>query len=137
MSAVIAEQISAAFRNLNVTQSVRDTRDDPRYGEEGEAAPSVRRTSNASKRDDSFGVGQHGVRATFGWSEIDRPDRIRNTISNCRIKYTGSPNDHPLEEFIFRVNGMTKDAMRCRKQGSNESFDDFLDAMLAIADSLQ
>lgn len=34
MSAVIAEQISAAFRNLNVTQSVRGTRDDPRYGEE-------------------------------------------------------------------------------------------------------
>lgn len=108
MAAVIAEQISAAFRNLNVTQSVRDTRDDPRYGEEGEAAPSVRRTSHASRRDDSFGGGQHGVRASFCWSEIDRPD----TISNWRIKFTGSPNDLPLEDFIFRVNCMTTQSSR-------------------------
>lgn len=196
MSTMISEQITSALRNLRLPPSARETRDDHRYEDESDVSPSLRRASNATRREDSFGARPSGIRVTPNNSVVDRPDRISNTISNWRIKFTGSPNDLPLEDFIFRVNCMTsqslngnfgllsqfahllfsgpalsfywrvhrtvrdldwyelcsrlqeryqdqrtdrdiKDAMRRRKQGSNESFDEFLDAMLSIADSLR
>lgn len=84
---MISEQISSAFRNLNIAQSVREARD-PLYEEDGEAAPAFRRQSNSSRLEDSLGGRQHGARVSFGYPEIDRPDMISNTISNWRIKFT-------------------------------------------------
>lgn len=196
ISALISEQITSAFQNLNLAQSARAARDDQHFEVDNAAAPSLPRASSATRREEIFGGRASGIRPSPNFAVVDRPDRVSNTISNWRIKFTGSPNDIPLEDFIFRVNCMTtqslngnftllsqfahllfsgpalhfywrvhravreldwyelcsrlqeryqdqrtdrdiKDAMRRRKQGSSESFDDFLDAMLTIADSLR
>lgn len=98
ISTMFSQQISSAFRNVYGVQSGRETRDDLRYDKEGQAAPAFRRQSNAAIPEFSFGGRMPCI--SFGHSEIDRPDRISNTISMWRRIFTGSPNDLPLETTL-------------------------------------
>lgn len=106
IAVMISDQISSAFRNQNIAQSAREARDNPPYEEEREAAPPFRHQSNASRPEDSLGGRQHGACVSFGYSDIDRPDRISNTISNWRIKSLGHPMTFLSKTLYFESFGL-------------------------------
>ncbi|XP_017058293.2 uncharacterized protein LOC108099331 [Drosophila ficusphila] len=191
LSMDITNQITEAFQQLNgSTMGANNQRVGHQVQGNGSAHPSNPVGSEGTPTSGRSGRSPHSDLS------IDRPDKISNTISNWRIKFSGSPSDITIEDFIYRVNCLTQQSldgnfivlcqfanllftgsalsfywrvhksvvslnwsilcrhlreryqdqrsdreirniMRRRKQGHNESFDEFVDAMLLIADSLQ
>ncbi|XP_044573862.1 uncharacterized protein LOC123258005 [Drosophila ananassae] len=192
LSSTLSEQISLAMQNLHIPTSQRQSLE---WDVELPPADPLQ-----SQPFDSHLSGNHNISANRSLenrreNHTIRPDQISSLIVHWKLQFSGSPKDIFVDDFIYRVNTLTrrslngnfdllyeyanllfvgpaltffwrchrsseemnwrllcsrlreryKDqrsdqdiraAMRRRRQGNSECFDDFLDSILAIADAL-